>query len=147
MADICVRHNVLIVSDEITRSYLPGVAIIPCPPDPAYQEITLVCTAPSKSFNPAGLQPRHHANRLRKNSRRRQVLGLSKVNCIGMVACGTPTAGSGWTRPWPTSPTGTSSGYWRSTPQIKLTKSGALPAGWTPTVWAFPRVESSSPQS
>jgi cystathionine beta-lyase len=93
MADICVRHNVLIVSDEIHQDLtFPGVRHYPLPSlDPAYQEITLVCTAPSKSFNLAGLQA---SNIIIANPRLREKFqaaarcwGLSKVNCIGMVAC------------------------------------------------------------
>ena len=58
MVEICVRHGVRIVSDEIhgdlTRR---GVRHYPLPVAvPEYEDKMIICTAPSKTFNIAGLQ-------------------------------------------------------------------------------------------
>ena len=58
IGEICRRHGVKVISDEIHCDFTwPGVAHIPfikaCP---NMAEDTIVCTAPSKSFNLAGLQ-------------------------------------------------------------------------------------------
>ena len=58
IGEICSRHGVKVISDEIHCDFTwPGVTHIPfikaCP---EMAEDTIVCTAPSKSFNLAGLQ-------------------------------------------------------------------------------------------
>ena len=58
IGEICRRHGVKVISDEIHCDFTwPGVTHIPfikaCP---EMAEDTIVCTAPSKSFNLAGLQ-------------------------------------------------------------------------------------------
>ena len=58
---ICKRHNVLIISDEIHCDFVyPGYehTMIPVLAND-YMERIIVCTAPSKSFNLAGLQLSH----------------------------------------------------------------------------------------
>lgn len=93
MANICRSYNVLIVSDEIHQDLaFPGHSHCPLPMlDPAYNEISVVCTAPSKTFNLAGLQT---SNIIIPNPALREKFesaakcwGISKVNSIGMVAC------------------------------------------------------------
>ncbi|HOC06279.1 MAG: MalY/PatB family protein [Bacillota bacterium] len=93
MADICRKYDVLIVDDEIHHDLVfPGVRHYPLPAlDAAYWEHTIVCTAPSKSFNIAGLQT---SNVFIADARLREQYfilarcwGVSKVNAIGLVAC------------------------------------------------------------
>lgn len=93
MADICLKHNVLIVADEIHHDLtFPGVRHYPLPSlGSAYGENTIVCTAPSKSFNLAGLQT---SNVFVANPKLREQFftlarcwGVGKVNAIGLVAC------------------------------------------------------------
>lgn len=93
MADICLKHDVLIVSDEIHQDLtFPGTRHYPLPMvDTKCQDIAIVCTAPSKSFNLAGLQA---SNIIIANPKLREKYlatakcwGISKVNSIGMVAC------------------------------------------------------------
>ena len=58
---ICKRHNVLIVSDEIHCDFVyPGYehTMLPVVAE-GYTDNIIVCTAPSKSFNLAGLQLSH----------------------------------------------------------------------------------------
>lgn len=58
LAAICLRHNVIVVADEIHEEFVrPGFRHIPfasLSEDAA--AITLTCTSPSKTFNLAGLQ-------------------------------------------------------------------------------------------
>ncbi|TCZ78829.1 putative C-S lyase [Paenibacillus albiflavus] len=58
LADICLRHDVLILSDEIHHDLvLPGHKHIPTASlSPEISKITITCTAPSKTFNIAGMQ-------------------------------------------------------------------------------------------
>ncbi|WP_175990516.1 MalY/PatB family protein [Bacillus sp. Marseille-Q1617] len=58
MAELCQKHNVIIVSDEIhsdlvyrSHTHTPVAAI-----DESYREMTITLIAPSKTFNLAGLQ-------------------------------------------------------------------------------------------
>ena len=92
MGDICMKHNVLVVADEIhmdfvyaPHKYIPFLAV-----DEAYKKCTIVCTAPSKTFNIAGL---HHSNivipdeGLRKQFVRfTNNAGISSGNVFGSVA-------------------------------------------------------------
>lgn len=93
MADTCLKHDVLIVADEIHHDLVfPGVHHYPLPSlDSAYCKNTIVCTAPSKSFNLAGLQTSNvfiPDARLREQfSALAKCWGVSKVNAIGLVAC------------------------------------------------------------
>ncbi|MDR1600026.1 MAG: pyridoxal phosphate-dependent aminotransferase [Oscillospiraceae bacterium] len=58
MGEICLEHDVLVISDEIHQDFVYGDnAHIPfASVDPAFPAITVTCTAPSKTFNLAGLQ-------------------------------------------------------------------------------------------
>lgn len=55
---LCVKHNVLVVSDEIHSDFTwPGHEHhVFANLDPKYAEISITCTAPSKTFNLAGLK-------------------------------------------------------------------------------------------
>ena len=58
MADICKRHGVLIISDEIHSDFIyEGSVHIPFASlSKVISNMTVTCTAPSKTFNLAGLQ-------------------------------------------------------------------------------------------
>jgi len=58
MGEICLRHGVIIVSDEIHQDFVyPGSRhYILADLDERFADITITCTAPSKTFNLAGLQ-------------------------------------------------------------------------------------------
>ncbi len=57
LGEICVRNNVIIISDEVHNDLiLPGYKHIPIASlSKAISEITVTCIAPSKTFNLAGL--------------------------------------------------------------------------------------------
>ena len=58
LAAICLRHNVIVVADEIHEEFVrPGFRHIPFASlSEEAAAITLTCTSPSKTFNLAGLQ-------------------------------------------------------------------------------------------
>lgn len=57
LGNICLKRNIIIVSDEIHSDLmLPGQKHVPMGAvSPAFSEITITCVAPSKTFNLAGL--------------------------------------------------------------------------------------------
>lgn len=63
LADICQRNDVLIVSDEIhcdlTRTDVTHYNLVNLSGDAAHQNRIITCTAPSKTFNIAGLAQSH----------------------------------------------------------------------------------------
>ena len=92
MGEICLRHNVLVIADEIHADiiYPPHVHHVFADLRPEFLGFTITCTAPSKTFNLAGL---HLSNlfianeELRKSFLRAyQVAGLDGVNIMGIVA-------------------------------------------------------------
>ncbi len=94
MAAICERHGILMVADEVHqdlvfgegRRHLPLAML-----DDAIADNVIVCTAPSKTFNIAGLSC---ANVFIPNARRRlqyrrqsERNGVHLVNVLGTAAC------------------------------------------------------------
>ena len=93
VGEICLRYGVLVVSDEIhsdftyeghTHHVFAGLS-------PEFSEITITCTAPSKTFNLAGLQI---SNIFIPNAKLREAFkkaiaaaGYSQVNLMGLTAC------------------------------------------------------------
>jgi len=56
VGDICLKHNVLVVSDEIHADFVfKGKHQVFAAIKKEYEDITMTCTAPSKTFNLAGL--------------------------------------------------------------------------------------------
>jgi len=93
MGEICLRHGVLIVSDEIHADFVyPGYRHhILASLSAALRDITITCTAPSKTFNLAGLQVSNifiADPELRKVFRQEIVRsGYSQLNTLGLCAC------------------------------------------------------------
>ena len=94
VGDICLENGVLVVSDEIHADFVyKGYKhAIFSSVRPEYSDNTVLLTAPSKSFNLAGLQVSNVfiANRdLRKSFREEisQTHRLQPVNIMGLVAC------------------------------------------------------------
>ena len=92
IGDICYKHHVLIVSDEIHADFVYNrkhqvLANL----KKEYEEITITCTAPSKTFNIAGLQVSNifiPDNQLRHRFKRQiAASGYSQLNAAGLVAC------------------------------------------------------------
>ena len=57
IGDICYRHHVIVVSDEIHADFaFQGKHQVFANLKKEYEEMTIACTSPSKTFNLAGLQ-------------------------------------------------------------------------------------------
>ncbi len=92
LADICLQHDVIVVSDEIHCDFVwsdhPHTIFASL--GEKYQKNCIICTAPSKTFNLAGLNTSNIIipdSKLRRAFRNcRDNTGVS-VNIIGPVAC------------------------------------------------------------
>ncbi|MBP1755878.1 MAG: aminotransferase [Firmicutes bacterium] len=93
LGEICLKHNVIVVSDEIHCDFTyPGYQhTVFANINDDFADHSIICTAPSKSFNLAGLQI---SNIFIKNEMLRQKLkleitksGYSQLNTLGLVAC------------------------------------------------------------
>lgn len=93
VGEICLRHGVLVVSDEIHSdfTYAGYQHHVFASLAPELAEITVTCTAPSKTFNLAGLQISNifiSNPDLRKKFRAAvAAAGYSQVNLMGLAAC------------------------------------------------------------
>lgn len=93
IGEICLKYNVKIVSDEIHSDFVyPGFAHhVLTTVDERFQEISIVCTAPSKTFNLAGLQisniwiPNPELRSIYQ--KKLQSIGCSEANMLGLHAC------------------------------------------------------------
>lgn len=92
LGDICLKHGVIVVSDEIHEDFVyPGYKhYVFAGLKPEYAEITVTCTAPSKTFNLAGLHVSNTfiANEDIRAGFRTEIArcGLSQLNIMGLVA-------------------------------------------------------------
>lgn len=93
LGDICLRHGVYVIADEIHADFVyPGYRHpVFAGLKPEYADLTVTCTAPSKTFNLPGLQV---ANIFIKNEHLRRSFmeevrktGYSQPNVMGLVAC------------------------------------------------------------
>ncbi len=93
MGDICLKHGVQVVSDEIHADFIyPGnTHTVFSSLKKEYQQISVICTAPSKTFNLAGLQISNLfvANPKTRRAIREEIdkTGYSQLNVMGLVAC------------------------------------------------------------
>ncbi len=93
LGEICIRYQVKIVSDEIHSDFTwPGYQhTVFASLGAAYAENTITCTAPSKTFNLAGLQVSNifiSNPRIKKEFLRAiDQTGYSQLNLPGLVAC------------------------------------------------------------
>ena len=92
LGDICVKHGVFVVSDEIHADFVfERKHTVFSEVKEAYRDISMICTSPSKTFNIAGLQISNIfiSNPEKATAFRRQVAaaGYSQVGLPGLVAC------------------------------------------------------------
>jgi cystathionine beta-lyase len=103
LGDICHRHHVIVVSDEIHADFVyPGYThTVFSGLRPEFADFTVTCTAPTKTFNLAALQI---SNIFIPNPSLRHVFrkdieksGYSQLSIMGMVACKAAyTGGHAW---------------------------------------------------
>ena len=92
LGDICLKHGVFVVSDEIHADFVfERKHTVFSEVKEAYRDISMICTSPSKTFNIAGLQISNIfiSNPEKATAFRRQVAaaGYSQVGLPGLVAC------------------------------------------------------------
>ncbi len=93
MGDICVKYGVKVVSDEIHADFVyPGHRHVVFEAiKPEFSDITVTCTAPSKTFNLAGLQISNifisNANMRKQFKQEIDKTGYSQPNVMGLAAC------------------------------------------------------------
>lgn len=102
LGDICLKYQVTVVSDEIHSDFIfRGRHQVFADLKREYEDITVTCTAPSKTFNLAGLLLSNIfiSNRELRHKFRQQVnaAGISQLSPFGLVACETAyTQGEEW---------------------------------------------------
>ena len=93
IGDLCEKYDVLIVSDEIHNDFVNegDTHHIFANLDKKYADMIITCTAPTKTFNLAGLQI---SNIVISNTRLRRIfrkevnaMGYGQQNTMGVVAC------------------------------------------------------------
>ena len=92
MCEICRKHGVIIISDEIHSDFVyPGFRHIPTASlSPEIAMRTVTCTAPSKTFNIAGLQASNiiipDAQLRKRYEATFHATGCGGLNCLSIVA-------------------------------------------------------------
>lgn len=94
LGDICLAHGVIVVSDEIHHDFIfQGSHSVFAGLKKEYEEISIICTSPSKTFNLATMVMSNIfiPNRdLRKRFRKQlDAAGISQLGVMGLVACET----------------------------------------------------------
>ena len=93
LGEICLRHHVIVVSDEIHNDFVyPGFEhTVFANVDPRFAEFTVTCTAPSKTFNLAGLPISNIfiSNETLREAFQKEIdkTGYDEPNALGAVAC------------------------------------------------------------
>lgn len=92
LGEICLKHGVFVVSDEIHADFVfERKHTVFSEVKEAYRDISMICTSPRKTFNIAGLQISNIfiSNPEKATAFRRQVAaaGYSQVGLPGLVAC------------------------------------------------------------
>jgi cystathionine beta-lyase len=101
MGEICLKHNVTVISDEIHCDFVYGTVkhTVFGAINEAFLNNSIICTAPSKTFNLAGLQEDNIfiADPALKYGFRKEVAntGYSQLNTMGLVACEAAYRGGG----------------------------------------------------
>ncbi|MBR3638733.1 MAG: pyridoxal phosphate-dependent aminotransferase [Lachnospiraceae bacterium] len=91
VGEICKRHGVIVFSDEIHFDFIwEGMHTIFQEADPSFEDFTITATAPSKTFNLAGLQQSNifipNEEIRRKFEWEYHVTGLDEPNAAGIAA-------------------------------------------------------------
>lgn len=92
LGDICLKHGVVVVSDEIHSAFVyERKHTVFTSLKEVYQDISIVCTSPSKTFNIAGLQVSNifiaNGELRKKFCKEINASGYSQLNLAGIVAC------------------------------------------------------------
>ncbi len=90
---ICLKHGVIVVSDEIHEDFVFGKHkhFVFANLKQEFEDMTITCTSPAKTFNLAGLQVSNIfiPNGKLRGAFKKQIAaaGYSQLNAIGLIAC------------------------------------------------------------
>lgn len=92
VGEICLRHGVVVVSDEIHSDFIfEGSHHVFSTLSPEFERNCVICTAPSKTFNLAGMLQSNifiPDQKLRAKFREQMnAAGISQISAFGLVAC------------------------------------------------------------
>jgi len=92
LGDICVKNHVIVVSDEIHHDFIwKGEHKVFASIKSEYEEISITCTSPSKTFNIAGMQISNifipNSTLRRKFQKELDAAGTSQLGAMGLTAC------------------------------------------------------------
>ncbi len=102
VGDLCVKYGVTVVSDEIHQDFVfKGKHQVFAGLKKEYEDITVTCTAPSKTFNLASMLISNifipNSDLRRRFRKQMDAAGVSQLGILGLVACETAyTKGSQW---------------------------------------------------
>lgn len=91
LGDICLKHGVIVVSDEIHNDFVfQGEHTVFASVKKEYEDIAIICTSPSKTFNLASMLISNIfiPNKQLRHRFRQEVgaAGISQLNVLGLVA-------------------------------------------------------------
>lgn len=91
LGDICLKHGVIVVSDEIHNDFVfQGEHTVFASVKKEYEDIAIICTSPSKTFNLASILISNIfiPNKQFRHRFRQEVgaAGISQLNVLGLVA-------------------------------------------------------------
>lgn len=91
MGDICLKHGVIVVSDEIHNDFVfKGEHTVFASVKKEFEDISVICTSPSKTFNLASMLISNIfiPNRELKHRLRNEInaAGISQLSVLGLVA-------------------------------------------------------------
>jgi cysteine-S-conjugate beta-lyase len=93
LGDLCLKHNVIVISDEIHCDFTyPGHShTVFASIKEAFAQNSIICTSPSKTFNLAGLQISNifipNETLRKKMTLELDKSGYSQLNTLGLTAC------------------------------------------------------------
>lgn len=105
MGEICLRHHVIVVSDEIHQDFVWGKRkhIVFANLGKEFESISVTCTSPAKTFNLAGLQVSNifipDKGLRRRFKKQIAAAGYSQLNAMGLTACAARPKTAGRTSP------------------------------------------------
>ncbi|MDF2596277.1 MAG: aminotransferase, partial [Clostridia bacterium] len=92
MGDICIKHGVIVVADEIHADFVYSghQHFVFANLKPEFSDMTITCTAPTKTFNLAALQISNIfiENKMMRHKFKQEVAksGYSQLNIMGIIA-------------------------------------------------------------
>lgn len=92
LGDLCVKHHVTVVSDEIHEDFVFwGKHHVFASLKKEYEDITVTCTSPSKTINLAGMTISNifipDKELRRRFQKQLDAAGISQLGVMGLVAC------------------------------------------------------------